>query len=275
MAATIVDGRAIARKIQSDLQSEISEMEVKPRLDIIIVGSDPVTASFVRVKEKFAKALDIQFVKHELPESAETGEIQALIREVSTVTNGIVVQLPLPEHVNTAAVLSAIPFKQDVDVLNEQTFGRFVVKNTPFVPPVAGAVQEILATHKIPLNMTKAVVIGRGRLVGAPVRTMLEHENADITIIDSKSAANIYREALKSAEIVVSGVGVPNLVKQEHISKGVVLIDAGTSSSGGSIMGDICTDCIQDASLVSKTPGGVGPITVAVLFRNLVLATKS
>ncbi|MBL4644596.1 MAG: hypothetical protein JKX80_01890, partial [Candidatus Pacebacteria bacterium] len=146
----------------------------------------------------------------------------------------------------------------------------FVVANTDFVPPVAGAIQAILEEHHVSLAGTKAVIIGKGRLVGAPVRTIFEHGGADITIIDTNTKKKTSKEAIQAAKIIVSGVGIPNLVTHDQISKGVVLIDAGTSSTKGTLSGDICLDCIPNASLVSKTPGGVGPITVAILFRNLV-----
>lgn len=270
MTAKIVDGRAIAQKIKDELREEISNTDKAPQMDIIIVGENAVTDSFVRAKEKCAKEIGVIFKKHKFPETTTTTELVTFIKDLGTTTNGMVVQLPLPKHIDTHTVLLAIPVEKDVDVLSESTFGHFVTKTTKFIPPVAGAVREILERHKIPLNIN-VVIIGKGRLVGAPVRTLFEHEGAKITVLDSETSTKEFTRALQEAEIIVSGVGKPNLVKREHISKGVVLIDAGTSGSKGSVVGDICEDCINDASLVSKTPGGVGPITVAILFRNLIL----
>ncbi len=269
MTAEIVDGRAIAQKIKDELRTEILNKNTAPRLDIIVVGENAVTESFVRAKEKFAKDIGVVFEKHTFPDTITTSELISFIKDLEDTTNGIVVQLPLPKHINTHQVLLAVPVEKDIDVLSENTFGHFVTKSTHFTPPVAGAVKEILETYGIPIAGTNVVIIGKGRLVGAPVRTLFEHENAKIEVLDSKTNKKDFSKSLKEADIIVSGVGKANLVKREHISKGVVLIDAGTSGSKGCVVGDICTDCTEDASLISKTPGGIGPITIAILFRNL------
>ncbi len=273
MTAEIVDGRAIAQKIKDELREEILNEDVNPQMDIIIMGENTVTEFFVRAKQRFAKEIGVVFNKHTFPEKITTDELISFIKELGDTTNGIVVQLPLPKHIDTHLVLGAVPVEKDVDVLSENTFGHFITESTDFIPPVAGAVHEILEVHKVPVLGANVVIIGKGRLVGAPVRTLFEHEGAKITVLDSETSAEKFSSAVQEADIVVSGVGKPDLIKREHTSSGVVLIDAGTSNSKGSVVGDICADCTDVASLISKTPGGVGPVTVAILFRNLILGT--
>lgn len=263
---TIADGRAIAQKIKDTL-SDTSTDGVQ--LDVIVVGDNQVTATFVAAKKRFAEQVGISFVQHTVSESSSTEEVVNLIRSLKGKTNGIVVQLPLPDTFDTDSVLAAIDPSVDVDVINPATFIKFKEGTTPFIPPVAGAVQEIFNTYNVDVQDKNVVIIGKGRLVGEPVRVQIEKRGAIVTVLDSKTTPQDFAEALKNADIVVSGAGVPNLVRSEMLQSGVVLIDAGTSSAGRTVSGDIHEDCLEVASLFSKTPGGVGPITVAVLFRNL------
>jgi len=272
MTAEIVDGKKIALRIKEELQNRIRSSSKTPRLDIVIVGSDPVTTTFVHVKKKFANDVGVDFYEHSLPEAATTEDIVETIRSIPHEADGIVVQLPLPRHVDTNTVLAAIPTKKDIDVLSKNAFGHFVAGDSVVIPPVAGAVQEILSQHNISLKGVPTVIIGKGRLVGAPVIELLERAGADVVLVDSRTSKEEFTKALAEATIVVSGAGVPNLIKAEHIAQDAVLIDAGTSSSGGAVSGDICSECVESARLISKTPGGVGPITVAFLFKNLVNA---
>jgi len=272
MTAKIVDGKEIASKIKENLQSRIEVGGRAPRLDIVIVGENPVTATFVQVKRRFANDIGVDFYEHTLAESATTEEIIEVIKSIPDEASGIVVQLPLPKHVDTNTVLAAIPTKKDIDVLSKNAFGHFVAGDSVVIPPVAGAVKEILSAYNISLKGVPTTVIGKGRLVGAPVIELLQRSGASVTLIDSRTSKEEFSKALAGAAIVISGAGVPNLIKAEHIAQDTVLIDAGTSSSGGAVSGDICSDCAENARLISKTPGGVGPITVAFLFKNLVNA---
>ena len=270
--ATIVDGRALAREIQSELAHIVAGLPHAPRLDVIVVGTNPVIDSFVKRKEKFAARIGVEFVHHTLDESITTEDIVEKITYLEEKTNGIVVQLPLPEHIDTHAVIRALPASKDVDVINDDTLALFRDNKSPFVPPVAGAVKVIFDAHDVGVLDKKVVIVGKGRLVGLPVQTLLEKEGANVVMVDSSTSREEFADALKHADIVVSGAGSPNLVTKEMVREGAVLIDAGTSSAGQTIEGDIARECADVASLVSQTPGGVGPITVAVLFQNLINA---
>lgn len=274
MSAIIVDGRTIAQSIEKTLGSRIEKSAKTPRLDIFVVGTDQVTASFVGAKRRFAQKIGVQFVEHNFPHDVSLSELIASIEESALITDGIVVQLPLPDTLNTKRVLAAIPFEKDVDVLNEETLKHFIEGSTPLTPPVAGAIQKILRTHGVQLKGKVAAVIGKGQLVGLPTKILLEKEGVEVTVVDSKTSEEDFVTILQSADIIVSGVGKRGLVTPEMTKSGSVLIDAGTSSTGGSIEGDISKDCVGRASLISQTPGGVGPVTVATLFENLVYATE-
>jgi methylenetetrahydrofolate dehydrogenase (NADP+)/methenyltetrahydrofolate cyclohydrolase len=200
-------------------------------------------------------------VEHVFPVTVSTKELCAEIAKIREKTDGMVIQLPLPENIDEHKVLSAIPRDKDVDAL-----GRGA---TACISPVAGAVIEILQQYDIPLRGANVVVIGRGKLVGVPVSTQLAQRGSRVTVLDSTTPPDEFFGLLRNADIVVAGAGVPGLVVPEMLTKGVVLIDAGTSSSGGTIEGDIALACAEKARVFSKTPGGVGPVTVAVLFRNL------
>lgn len=267
--AITVDGEAIAARIQEELRQVVEKSLQKPRLDIFVVGDDPVTASFVSTKRRYAKDLGIEFVEHTLDESATTEDVISAIVAAQKNAGGIVVQLPLPGHIDSEKVLSTIDTDKDVDVLNEQTYKRFLEESTNVVPPVAGAVLEILKAHSVNLEGTNVAIVGRGKLVGAPTKDLLTKEGANVNVLDSKTPDSVFRTTLKEADIVVSGAGVPDLITPELLKEGSVVIDAGTSSTEGAVRGDVATGCAEVARIISKTPGGVGPVTVAVLFRNL------
>lgn len=267
-----VDGKAIAGEIADTLQKKIESENVTPRIDIVMVGENPVTESFIRAKKRFADKVGVECVVHTIPVEVTTQEVLTRIETLVPKTQGIVVQLPLPEHIDTHAVLSAVPVSRDIDVLNEETLARYRDGTTPFVPPVAGALERILETHNVELEDTPVTVVGRGRLVGIPTEIFLKKKGAIVTMVDSTSSDEEFRAALMSAKVVVAGAGVPNLIQHEMVSDDVVLIDAGTSRSKNSIKGDVAPECALRASLISPTPGGVGPMTVAVLFENAVAA---
>jgi methylenetetrahydrofolate dehydrogenase (NADP+) / methenyltetrahydrofolate cyclohydrolase len=187
--------------------------------------------------------------------------------------DAIIVQLPLPEGFDTAKILSAIPTEKDADVLSGVSYEKFERGDEgAIVPPVAGAVGEILVREKVEAQGKRAVVVGQGKLVGRPVLALLRRMGADaVTVLrDTPSPETILREA----DIIVSGVGQAHFITPEMIKDGVVLIDAGTSESNGSIAGDFHPDCAAKASVFTPVPGGVGPIAVAMLFKNVLQLLK-
>ncbi|MEI6495003.1 MAG: bifunctional 5,10-methylenetetrahydrofolate dehydrogenase/5,10-methenyltetrahydrofolate cyclohydrolase, partial [bacterium] len=172
--------------------------------------------------------------------------------------NGIIVQLPLPKHINASKILNLVPAHKDVDALNA---------DASVLSPVTGAIREILERNNVDLNNKKIVVVGKGKLVGMPTAIWLSQEGYEVEIVDknTKDLAGV----LQDADVIISGAGVAKLIKPEAIKEGVILIDAGTSEDGGALVGDADSACAGKCSLFTPVPGGVGPITVAVIFKNL------
>lgn len=261
----IVDGE----KIAEEMKLELRLLGKIARLDIVYVGENPVIEKFIGVKKRYGNKIGAETVVHRFPENISQED---LIREVKRIggdknLSGMIVQLPLPKHLDTEAILNAIPEEKDVDALSKKAFEKFASGNSRFMPPVAGAVKEILEEHDVSLHGKEILVLGEGRLVGKPIAAWFAREHADFTVANSKTE-NL-PELLKNADIIISGVGKAGMIKPEMIKEGAVLIDAGTTEEGGRVAGDADPACAAKCSLFTPVPGGVGPVTVAVLFRNL------
>lgn len=252
----IIDGKRIAEEIYGSLQL--------PRpltLGILVGAENPVTDSFVRIKEKAAARLGVILVRHEIAKDATTERAVAGVAELVGSTDGIIVQLPLPHGIEVDTVLAAIPPQKDVDGISPHPKVR---------PPVAEAVGEILVRAGIDPHGKKAAVVGSGRLVGAPVAALLANLGADVHVLTLGDSL----DGLKEADIIVSGAGKPGLIQPEYVREGAVLVDAGTSESEGKVIGDADPACADKASVFTPVPGGVGPIAVAMIFKNLVELAK-
>src|SRR3989344_3108815 len=225
----IVDGRSIADDIYKVLAPFFDTYKAK--LGIVVVGENPVIASFVRIKERSAAKLDIEMIRRDLPDTCAEADVIAALTELSKTCDAVIPQLPVPVHISTDTILTAVPKVKDVDALNPS-----VPEDKRIVhAPVALAVVEILQRSGVEIAGARAVVIGEGRLVGAPSAWLLKKLGADVSVF-SLSKGSV--EDLKSADIIVSGAGKPGLIKPEQIKKGVALIDAGTSEQGGKVVGD-------------------------------------
>ncbi len=245
-----LDGRALAERVYASLPART------PSLGVLLAHGNVVTNSFVRIKEKAAERLGVTLVRTEIPESATTDSAKTMLRDLASRTDGVIVQLPLPTHIDTEALIAAIPGSKDVDGISPEARVR---------PPVAAAIEEILMAELVPTRGRRAVVVGSGRLVGAPAARLLSELGAEVLMLAKGDSL----EPLKEADIVVLGAGEPGLVKPEHVKEGVVLIDAGTSESNGKVIGDADPACAEKASLFTPVPGGVGPIAIAMIFKNL------
>ena len=253
----IVDGRVIAEGVYARLPKKAL------KLGIIVGEASPVIDSFVKIKQKAAERLGVELVREELPEGAATADAVAAVIALAAKTDGIIVQLPLPKQIDVEEVLAAIPPEKDVDGISAAPMVR---------PPVAEAVKEILEFAYVDAKGKKAAVVGSGRLVGKPCASLLAELGASVRVLTHGDSL----DALKDADIVILGAGETGLVKPEHLKKGVILIDAGTSETSGKIAGDAEASCADVASIFTPVPGGVGPIAVAMIFKNLfVLAEKS
>lgn len=267
MITNRVDGKRLAEDVLVSLKSRVQLLPCAPRAHIMIAGTHPTIELFVRSKIRSAQKAGVIFSVGRVSESVSTEE---LISAYNLTADAIIVQLPLPKQVDTDMALRAIPVEKDADVLSPEMYERFVSGTSrALLPPVVFAVREVLASKGITLAGRHALVVGDGMLVGKPVSTWFIQQGADVRVITSATRLEL-PDALKTADIVVSGAGVPNLIKPEHIKEGVILIDAGTSELGGTISGDIDPSCASLSSLFTPVPGGIGPLTVAGVLSNIV-----
>jgi methylenetetrahydrofolate dehydrogenase (NADP+)/methenyltetrahydrofolate cyclohydrolase len=270
----IVDGKAIAADIRTRIREAVAKLPRRPELSLLIVRNDPATETFVRMKTRAAEGVGIAIRIRRFSQDAKETDVREAITAESKddAVDGIVLQLPLPESMDVDRLTSLIPIGKDVDVLSRDAMAKFREGTLSILPPVAGAVQEILKRNDVRVEGADALVVGHGRLVGAPAALLLRHMGAHVTVVDRPVAA--LESMTKDARIIVSGAGVPNLLRPEMLRDGVVLIDAGTSESGGTIVGDASPECVARASVFTPVPGGVGPITVAMLLRNCYLVSR-
>lgn len=264
----VVDGKALSKEVITAVRATLSQLTGEPVLVVLVVGDDPVTTRFVRMKSLVAHEAGVQMEVKNFPSTAKEEDlIDAISASASRVdVTGIIVQLPLPLHIDADRVLSAIPVEKDVDVLNKNAIANVRMGTSPILPPVAAAVQYILERSGVSVAGKEVLVVGNGKLVGAPVALLMRHNDAHVTVID-RPISDLRRETLES-EVIIAGTGNPSLITPDMVQDGAVLVDAGTSEQGGKIVGDIDPACAQKASLFTPTPGGVGPLTVAMLFKN-------
>ena len=258
----IVDGKKIANSIYEELAPKFAAIGRKVRLGIVVVGDNPVIESFVGIKTRAAARLDIEMVRVSMPESTSQENIVSAVKKLAEETDAIIVQLPLPKGIDTNAVLSATPPEKDVDALNPS----IAEADRPVHAPVPLAAVEILKRNNVPIKDTKAVVVGAGRLVGAPATWLMKSLGADVRVFSLEEGSI---DMLKDADIVILGAGNPGFIKPEHVKEGVALIDAGTSEVQKKITGDADPACAEKASVFTPVPGGVGPVAVAMIFKNL------
>jgi methylenetetrahydrofolate dehydrogenase (NADP+)/methenyltetrahydrofolate cyclohydrolase len=258
----IVDGKAIAESLYADLAPKFSSLACTVRLGIVVVGAHPVIESFVRIKMQAAERLGIEMVRVNVSDKSDMGKVLQAVERLVRDTDAVIEQLPLPRGIGTDEVLAAVPMEKDVDALNPAiSEGEHLVH-----APVALAVVEILKRTNVEIAGKRAVVVGAGRLVGAPTAWLLKKLGANVSVFSLEEGSI---EDLREADIVVLGAGKPGFIKQEHLKEGVALIDAGTSEQGGKVVGDADPACAKLASVFTPVPGGVGPVAVAMIFRNL------
>jgi methylenetetrahydrofolate dehydrogenase (NADP+)/methenyltetrahydrofolate cyclohydrolase len=271
----LLDGKKLAEKILSELKEEIARLGKKPRLAVVSVGENAASQKFIEQKKKKAEEIgvevNISYFSAGISESDLKENISRLAADNSV--DGLIIQLPLPEKFNMQEILDMIPPEKDLDLLSSASWANFIVGSFSILPPVAGAIKAIFEEYGIDYKHAYTVVVGNGKLVGKPVAAWLKNEGATFAVID-ENTENI-SGVIQSGDIVITGVGKPNLITAEMIKDGAVVIDAGTSESGGKVVGDVDFGSVApQASYITPVPGGVGPLTVAMLFKNLVALTK-
>ncbi len=282
MSAQIIDGKLIANTIQNEIAEEVAQMQEAfgeaPGLATVLVGSRPDSQTYVRMKKKACAEVGIDSFSNELPEDISQEELIAVVQQLNAnpEVDGILVQLPLPDHIDEEAVLSQIDLAKDVDGFHPLNIGRLSMKfrDPLFVPCTPRGCIELLDRMGIPIEGKRAVVLGRSNIVGLPVAMLLLHRNATLTICHSrtKDLPGVVREA----DILIAAVGRAEMVKGDWLKPGVAIIDVGinavddpTRKRGYRLVGDVDYEqALEVAGAVTPVPGGVGPMTIAMLLRN-------
>ena len=257
----IVDGKAIATDILDSVKAEVDSSDQTFTMTAVTCAPNFETQTYLEMKKRRAAAVGISLNVVELPAHSTTEQVIECVSKVADQSHGVVVQLPLPEQVNKDIVLAAVPAAKDPDGFS---YGE---KHDRMLPPVVGALDEISKVHEVEWKNKRVVILGKGRLVGGPAARYARKQGARVRVYDE---TNLDQSSLKTADIIVSGIGQPAFLTASMLSPGVVVFDAGTSEDGGVLMGDAHADVAGVASLVTPVPGGIGPITIAYLFKNLV-----
>lgn len=287
--ATIIDGKQTAAEIKIELTQEVSELKAKgivPKLALLLVGNDPASEVYVNNKEKFCNAIGVDSIIERHPDSITEKEILDIIDtwNASKDIDGILVQLPLPKHIDETKILLAIKPSKDVDGFHPENIGRLVAGLPCYIPCTPQGIYELLKRYKIDTVGKHIVVVGRSNIVGKPIANLLIQKtpNANAVVTICHSAANNIADYTKTADIIIAAIGVPAFIKKEHIKDGAVVIDVGINSvsdanspKGYRLVGDVDYNGVLDkVSAITPVPGGVGPMTIAMLLKNTIQAAK-
>jgi len=277
--AKIIDGKAIAAKIRSELTSEVKALaarNIQPGLAVVLVGEDPASKVYVSMKEKACHDVGIFSDEHKLPVTTGEAELLALIDRLNNDPriHGILVQLPLPSQIDTEKVLEAISPKKDVDGFHPYNMGRLVTGKPLFQPCTPYGIMVMLKETGVELAGKEVVVVGRSNIVGKPVAFMCLQQNATVTICHSRTKD--LAEKVRSADVLIAAVGKPEMIKGEWIKEGAVVIDVGVNRVGDKkLVGDVeFSSACRHASAITPVPGGVGPMTITMLLHNTVESAK-
>jgi methylenetetrahydrofolate dehydrogenase (NADP+)/methenyltetrahydrofolate cyclohydrolase len=274
VAATLMDGKAIAERARAEVARDVAELGIPVGLATVLVGDDPASHVYVRSKRNACAEAGIESFHHELPADTAEGPLLELVAELNADrrVTGILVQLPLPEQIDEDRVIRAIDPVKDVDGFHPVNAGFLLQGSPTLVPATPAGIMEILAVHEVVLKGASAVVVGRSNIVGKPIALLLLGEHATVTICHSRTAdlAAVTREA----DVLVAAVGKPDAVSAEMIKPGATVVDVGINRVDGKLVGDVSADAVGVAGLLTPVPGGVGPMTIAALLRNTVKAAR-
>lgn len=279
MSSTLINGKFLASIVKEEIKMEIEELKTKgitPCLAVILVGENRASEKYVSLKEKTCKELGIKSLIFRLPDRTEEEEIINLIDELNRhiSINGILVQLPLPRHINQNNILQKIEPIKDVDGFTPYCLGRLLIDNPLFIPCTPKGIIRMIDAYEIETEGKRAVVIGRSIIVGKPLSLLLLRRNATVTLCHSKTER--LGEITKNADILCVAIGKPNFITADMVKEGAVIIDIGINVTNyGKVVGDVDFDSVKEkASYITPVPGGVGPMTIAMLMENTLYATK-
>ena len=280
VTATIIDGREIARQVREEVAREVAELVAAggppPGLATILVGADPGSEIYVAGKQKASREVGIEPFDHRPPADASHEDVAALIAELNadSAVSGILLQLPVPDHLDGPVLTALIDPAKDVDGLTPINAGHLAQGQPGLRPCTPTGVIELLDRHGVALEGAEAVVVGRSILVGRPVAMLLLERHATVTICHSRTRD--LAQVCARADVLIAAVGVPRMIGAEHVKPGAAVIDVGMNRLEDGLAGDVDFEAVKDrAGLLSPVPGGVGPMTIAMLLRNTVLAARA
>jgi methylenetetrahydrofolate dehydrogenase (NADP+)/methenyltetrahydrofolate cyclohydrolase len=279
MAATVIDGKEVAKTIREQLANEVEQLAqkgIRPGLAVILVGDDPASHSYVRGKEKGCAEVGIYSEVYRLPEATTQDELLERIEQLNENPNvhGILVQLPLPAHISEKAVIEAISPEKDVDGFHPINVGNMIIGEDAFLPCTPHGIVELIKRTGTELSGKHVVVVGRSNIVGKPVSLLLLQENATVSICHSRTK-NL-AELTRQADILVVAVGRAHMIGPEHVKPGAIVIDVGVNRiETGKLVGDVkFAEVAEIASHITPVPGGVGPMTITMLLQNTIKSAK-
>lgn len=276
----LIDGKAISDHVKQRVAAETAELcskGIQPGLAVILVGEDPASQIYVNSKERACTQVGFYSEKHTLPADTTMEELLSLVDKLNNdpKIDGILCQLPLPKHLDETAVIHAISPKKDVDAFHPANVGKIMIGDFDFLPCTPAGIMEMLAYENIEIEGKHCVVVGRSNIVGKPMAMLMLHKNATVTICHSRTK-NL-AEYCRSADILIAAVGKANFITADMVKEGAVVIDVGMNRpEGGKLCGDVDFENVKGkASYITPVPGGVGPMTIAMLMQNTLTAAKN
>jgi methylenetetrahydrofolate dehydrogenase (NADP+)/methenyltetrahydrofolate cyclohydrolase len=275
----IIDGRALAKKVEEEVKEGVQKLKAEkgiiPGLATILVGEDPASKMYVRLKHKACERIGIHGEDHNLPASISQEELTTHIKQLNLRDDihGILLQLPLPKHLDDKEAMLAIDPKKDADGFHPYNMGNLLIGNEGFVPCTPKGVIRAMEEHGVQIQGKHAVIVGHSNVVGKPMAAMLINRNATVSV------CHVFTKDLKQytldADILVVGTGVKHLIKADMVKEGVVVFDVGITEENGKVYGDVdFENVIKKASLITPVPGGVGPMTISILMQHVLMAAK-
>jgi methylenetetrahydrofolate dehydrogenase (NADP+) / methenyltetrahydrofolate cyclohydrolase len=277
MSARILDGRVVAAAVKEEVAATVAGLGFSPGLATVLVGDDPASHVYVRGKRRDAEAVGIRSIHHELPADLPRGELEALVGELNrdAAVDGILVQLPLPGGLDAEGILERIDPAKDVDGLHPFNLGKLVLGHPGLRPCTPSGVIRILDHYRVPIAGARVVVVGRSFLVGRPLAMMLSEKGVDATVSIAHSRSGDLTPLTTTADILVAAAGAPGLITADQVKPGATVVDVGVNRTEAGLVGDVDFESVLEvAGAITPVPGGVGPMTRAMLLANTILAAQ-
>ena len=281
MAAIIIDGKAVAARMTAEIAADAATFQqatgIVPHLAAVLIGDDPASAVYVRNKQKACEKAGLKSSLHRLAAKTTESQLLQLVERLNTdsTVHGILVQLPLPKDIREQVILDAVSPHKDVDCFHPHNVGLLVQGRPRFLPCTPAGCQRLLVEYNVPTAGAHAVVLGRSEIVGKPMALMLVQRGADATVTICHSRTRDLVSIVRQADIVIAAIGRPRFVTADMLKPGAAVIDVGINREGDKLVGDVDFDAVQHvASAITPVPGGVGPMTIAMLLRNTLTAAQ-